>query len=148
MELENHTKQDGKTSEKPEDKETLLQEIKKEIKEELKTEELRPKFTKRQIRSKLYYLKKSGQTNKYKRYLRQYRDYHSEDEEEDQLDDNSNFILSDDDYEKIRKALITDFKPLQIETLQKFFNMIGKNKNLLQDIIYFFKDRMKLADKL
>ena len=38
-------------------------------------------LTKKQIRDKLHYLKKTGQHNKYKRYLKQYRDYHSDDEE-------------------------------------------------------------------
>jgi hypothetical protein len=39
-------------------------------------------LSKRQIRAKIYYLKKTGQANKYKRYLKQYRDYNSEDEED------------------------------------------------------------------
>ena len=41
-------------------------------------------LSQRQITNKIYYLKKSGQKNKYKRYMKQYRDYHSSDEDEEE----------------------------------------------------------------
>lgn len=108
-------------------------------------------LTKKQIRDKIYYLKKTGQNGKYKRYLRQYRDYHSSDEEEEpeenqqntteiEEEDNDDFILPESEYDLLRESLKADF-PNHIETLQHFFNLIKGNEDLLKKIMYFFKDR-------
>jgi len=64
-------------------------------------------LSKRQIRDKLHYLKKTGQTNKYKRYLRQYRDYHSEDE-----DDYTESTIKPIAKEDIKPIIKEDIKPI------------------------------------
>ena len=114
-------------------------------------QETQPKFSKKQIRDKLYYLKKTGQTNKHKRYLRQYRDYHSSDEEE--ADDRENtteedheepedpdFILSEREYNTLAHHIKASF-PNHMEILQEFFNQINGDENLLKRIMNYFKDR-------
>jgi hypothetical protein len=66
-------------------------------------------LSKRQIRAKIYYLKKTGQTNKYKRYLKQYRDYHSEDEDEDDYTESTIKPIAKEDIKPIVKE---DIKPI------------------------------------
>jgi len=66
-------------------------------------------LSKKQIRDKLHYLKKTGQTNKYKRYLKQYRDYHSEDEDEDDYTESTIKPIAKEDIKPIIKE---DIKPI------------------------------------
>lgn len=133
------------------------------LKQQQKEEEERnkPKFSKKQIRDKLYYLKKTGQTNKWKRYMRQYRDYHSEDEEDQPEEENHSeeeenyseeekedgYMLTEKKYKIIGDAIKTDYNPTQIQTLQSFFNTVNEDKNLLNNIMYYFKDRKTIMEK-
>jgi hypothetical protein len=124
----------------------------KEIKVEQKKEssiaipEAEKRYTKAQIRRKLTYAKKTN-LKKYDRLMRKYRDYHPSDDESDSEEsseeEKTHFLLTDDEYNKIKKALSTDFKEKQIETLQKLFD----NEALLADVINFFKDRSNLEDE-
>jgi hypothetical protein len=124
----------------------------KEIKEEQKKEpsiaipEVEKRYTKAQIRRKLTYAKKTN-LKKYERLMRKYRDYHPSDDESDSEEsseeEKTHFLLTDDEYDKIKKALSADFKEKQIETLQKLFD----NESLLADVINFFKDRANLEDE-
>ena len=99
------------------------------------------KYTKTQITKKIYYAKKTN-PKKYERLMKTYRDWHPSDEELSD-DDKQSFLLTDDEYENIRKALNIDFQEKQIEKLQKLFN----NKNLLENVINFFKDRNLLQQQ-
>jgi hypothetical protein len=131
------------------DEKILQQSEAKETKEEQKKEptiavpEAEKRYTKAQIRRKLTYAKKTN-LKKYERLMRKYRDYHpSDDEEEEEEEDKTTFLLTDDEYDKIKKALSADFKEKQIETLQKLFD----NESLLANVINFFKDRAQLKDE-
>jgi len=119
----------------------------KTIKEaDIAIKEADKKYTKRQITKKIYYAKKTN-PKKYERLMRTYRDWHPSDEE--QSDDEQTtkskptFLLTDDEYDNIRKALNVDFREPQIETLQKLFN----NETLLENVINFFKDRNLLKQE-
>lgn len=128
------------------------------LKQQQKEEEERnkPKFSKKQIRDKLYYLKKTGQNNKWKRYMREYRDYHSSDEDETEEEENHSeenyseeenegrYILTEKDYNIIGDAIKNDYNTIQILTLEKFFNQVNGNKNLLNKIMFYFKDRQNI----
>jgi len=124
----------------------------KEIQVEQKKEpsiaipEVEKRYTKAQIRRKLTYAKKTN-LKKYERLMRKYRDYHPSDDESDseesEEEEKTHFLLTDDEYDKIKKALSADFKEKQIETLQKLFD----NESLLADVINFFKDRANLEDE-
>jgi len=130
--------------------ETKENKIEQKKKPSIAIPEAEKQYTKAQIRRKLTYAKKTN-LKKYERLMKKYRDYHpsddesfSEDEEkEDMLESKNNFLLSDDEYEKIKKALSVDFKEKQIETLQKLFD----NESLLANVINFFKDRGQLKDE-
>lgn len=113
-------------------------------------------LTKKQIRDKIYYLKKTGQTSKYKRYLKQYRDYHSEDEEEKPEEENyseeeenntddenldNKFILKDSAYYNIDETLKKTLDKTQIEFLQSIFDKIIVNKIIMNNLYSYFKDR-------
>jgi len=120
-------------------------------------QETQPTFTKKQIRDKIYYLKKTGQTNKHKRYLRQYRDYHSSDEDEEEPEQNPeypneedpedpDFILTEREYNTLAHHIKTSF-PNHMEILQDFFNQINGDENLLKQIMDYFKDREKVKQQ-
>jgi hypothetical protein len=120
----------------------------KETKEEQKKEptiavpEAEKRYTKAQIRRKLTYAKKTN-LKKYERLMRKYRDYHPSDDESEEEEVKPAFLLTDDEYNTIKKALSVDFKEKQIETLQKLFD----NQSLLADVINFFKDREQLKNE-
>jgi len=102
-------------------------------------------YTKQQIRRKLTYAKKTN-IKKYERLMKTYRDYHPSDNESDEdieEDVKTTFLLTDDEYDKIKKALSVDFNEKQIEKLQKLFD----NESLLANVINFFKDRAQLKDE-
>jgi len=110
-------------------------------------------LSKRQIRAKIYYLKKTGQMNKYKRYLRQYRDYNSEDEDADDDDDKktlnktieeeeeteNKYLLSEKIYETIIDSFESVYNPQEMDFLQSIFNKTTEDG--IQTLWKFFRDR-------
>lgn len=114
------------------------------------------KYTNTQITKKIAYAKKTN-PKKYERLMKTYRDWHPSDEEqsdEEQSDEEpqttkskDTFILTDNEYDTIRKALNIDFQEEQIETLQKLFSKISNNEKLLHNVVNFFKDRSKLEQQ-
>jgi hypothetical protein len=119
-------------------------------------------LTKKQIRDKIYYLKKTGQTSKYKRYLKQYRDYHSEDEEEKPEEENyseeeenntddenldNKFNLKDSAYNNIDEALKETLDKSQLEFLQSIFDNLIVDKNVMNNLYNYFKDRHQLKKR-
>jgi hypothetical protein len=130
-------------------------------------------LSKRQIRAKIYYLKKTGQTNKYKRYLKQYRDYTSEDEEEqpeektikpakpdskkeiiagkyysvepEEDENENNFLLSNNEYNKILDKIKNNNNSLEVDFLQSFFNQA--NEKGINTLWKFFRDRQKIINE-
>ena len=108
------------------------------------------KYTKKQIAKKIAYAKKTN-PKKYERLMKTYRDWHPSDEEqsdeEETIESKDTFILTDNEYNTIRKALNVDFQEGQIETLQKLFNKISNNDKLLQNVVNYFKDRSKIEEE-
>jgi hypothetical protein len=116
-------------------------------------------LTKKQIRDKIYYLKKTGQTNKYKRYLKQHRDYHSEDEDEEPEEQNyskeeenntddenldEKFNLNYTEYKKFDENINEILDKNQLEFLQTFFDTQITDKNILMKLYEYLNDRQKI----
>jgi len=125
-------------------------------------------LTKRQVRAKIYYLKKTGQMNKYKRYLRQYRDYNSDDEDENENDKKNRkitktieeeadetedededetenkYLLSEKIYETIINSFERVYNPQEMDFLQSIFN--NTTEDGIQTLWKFFRDRQTIIN--
>lgn len=93
-------------------------------------------LSKKQIRNKLYYLKKTNQINKYKRYMKKYRDYDSDDDEPIQINNNKEILNNDDELLNDNETLNDDKKYLQTisksqyNTLEQLFRNIKSAKTI------------------